>query len=174
VALAGDEIAGGVVYEHYPKSRCGIVTYLVVAPELRGQGLGHRLLDDAARTLDARGARVVFAEALDPHGLHAHGALGIAQAEQRIARFQRWGARVLATRYVQPSLGPGLPRDRGLRLLALAGSAPLPSSLPGGVVRAFLTEFYTVTEGRLPDAELQAVVDEVPSGVSLIELVHSR
>jgi N-acetylglutamate synthase-like GNAT family acetyltransferase len=93
--LEGDEIIAGITYEAYPKSRCGLVTYLVVAPHARERGLGRQLLTYAANDLYARGARAVFGEVNR-------------DAPDRIARFVRWGARVLDYAYVQPALGPGL------------------------------------------------------------------
>lgn len=146
-----DTILGGVAFEHYPRSGCGLVTYMVVAPAARGQGLGEHLLRGATQELFERGAPAVFGEVNDPRGSRD----GPEKAWSRLARFQRWGARVVATRYVQPALGPGLERDRGLVLIALAGATPLPPALPGAVVRAFVDELYEVTEGGPPDAEVR-------------------
>lgn len=131
VALAGDAIAGGITYELYPQSRCGLVTYMVVAPEAREQGLGRTLLTAAARELYAAGAALVLGE------VHRN-------APERLARFVRWGARVIDVPYVQPSLGPGLARDDGLCLIVLP---PVPPIVDEGVVNAFIAELYEVTEG---------------------------
>ena len=82
---------------------------------------------------------------------------------------------MLDIRYVQPSLGPGLERDRGLVLLRHAGDAPPIARMPGSVVRGFISEFYEITEdGRPPDGEgddeLRAILDGVPDEVRLVEL----
>lgn len=164
---ARDAILAGIAYEHYPRSGCGLVTYLVVAPEARGQGLGERLLREATQELYARGAPAVFGEVNDPRVHHSRVSRGPDgdgpdDAWPRLVRFQRWGARVVATRYVQPALGPGLVRDRGLVLIALAGPTPLPPRLPGCVVDAFVRELYEVTEGGPPDPEVR-----VPEWVDL-------
>lgn len=121
----GDAIVGGIAYELYPASQCGLVTYLVVAPAARQRGLGRRLLDGAVADLRARGARAVFGEVN-------------ADAPARLARFVRWGATVLDVPYVQPALGPGLAPDRGLVLIAF-GPPP-----PRAVVDAFLADFAAV------------------------------
>ncbi|HUS33290.1 MAG TPA: GNAT family N-acetyltransferase [Kofleriaceae bacterium] len=131
LVLDGDDIVGGITYELYPKSRCGLVTYMVVAPRARGRGLGRMLFMSAARELYAAGAKLVLGE------VHR-------SAPERLARFDRWGARVVDVAYVQPSLGPGLERDDGLCLIVLP---PVPRVVEEGVVKAFIAELYEVTEG---------------------------
>ncbi len=167
LAVDGDRIAGGIAYELYPDSRCGLVTYNVVAPGARRGGLGRQLLDGAVAELYEAGARAVFGEIDDPRrprGPHEESAEA---AWARLERNQRWGARVLGppARYVQPALGPGLERDRGLVLIALAGAAPLPAELAGAIPRGFVAELYAATEGGPPDAEVA-----FPDRVALIEL----
>jgi len=167
LAIDGDEIAGGICYERYPRSACGLVTYMVVAPAARGQGLGERLLREAAQALYAGGAPIVFGEAIAPDRLaRLDGDYeGATAARRRIERFQRWGARVAQVPYVQPALGPGLSRDHGLVLLVFAGEAPLPADVPGAVVRAFIEELYAVTEGGAPDEQI-VVGERVPLAVA--------
>jgi hypothetical protein len=163
LALEGDAILGGIAYERYPKSGCGLVTYNVVAPAARRSGLGKRLLDDAVRELFAQGAPAVFGEVNDPRVTTLDAP---ADAWRRLLRNQRWGARVVDTRYVQPALGPGLLRDRQLVLVVLAGETRLPADMPGAVVRAFVDELYAVTEHGPPDGEIA-----IPERVRLVELV---
>lgn len=131
VAVHRHYILGGITYEHYPKSNCGLVTYMVVAPMARNQGLGRTLLDIAARALYDAGAALVLGE------VHR-------DAPERLARFVRWGARALDVPYVQPSLGPGLERDAGLQLIVLP---PVPAVVDEQAVHAFIAELYEVTEG---------------------------
>jgi GNAT superfamily N-acetyltransferase len=162
LALDGGAVVAGIAYERYPRSGCGLVTYMVVAPHVRRGGLGKRLQGDAAAELFAGGAPAVFGEVDDPRLLRGADA-DVAWA--RLERNQRWGARVLGppARYVQPALGPGLQRDRGLVLIALAGPAPLPAELDGAIPRGFVEELYAVTEGGPPDPEV-AFPDRVPLG----------
>jgi GNAT superfamily N-acetyltransferase len=156
-----DQILGGITYEHYPRSTCGFITYVVVAPSARGSGLGKRLVFDAVGDLFARGAPVVFGEMRDPRKRDG--------AWERIERFQRWGCRVVDTRYVQPALGPGLSRDRELVLIA---HPPVSGSIAGELVRAFIAELHEVTERCEPDAELRAILDAIPEIVPLVELTR--
>ena len=147
LAVDGEEILGGICFERYPKSGVGFATYMVVAPRARKQGLGEQLLRGAVDELGG----LVLGEVNDP---------GKTGEWARLERFQRWGARVLDARYVQPSLGPGLTRDRGLVLIALAGKEPLPPTLDGARVRAFVEELYEVTEGG-PVDDAVAIPDRV-------------
>lgn len=138
----GDETVAGIVHERYPRSRCGLMTYLVVAPAYRQRGAGRALIDGAIASM--ADCALVLGEVSDPRAF---------------ARFTRWGARALDVAYVQPSLGPGLARDRSLALLAFP---PLPASVPGALVRDFLDELFTITEGATPtDAEYGAMLASI-------------
>lgn len=190
LALDGGEVVAGIAYEHYPRSGCGLVTYMVVAPSARRGGLGKHLLGEAAAELYAGGAPAVFGEVDDPRRAHAEptdaprdflgpGSPVLASlraggdpspsvtAWRRLERNQRWGARVLGARYVQPALGPGLARDRDLVLIVLAGGAPLPTALDGSIPRGFVEELYEITEGGPPDEEIS-----FPDRVPLVELAR--
>lgn len=158
LAVDGDRILGGICIERYPRSGCGLLTYVVVAPDARGQGLGKQLQTRAVEALYAAGAPLVLGELNDPRVTTLEPA---EVAWERVRRNQRWGARVLGVRYVQPALGEGLARDRQLLLIALAGATPLPPDIDGAVLRAFLAELYEVTEGGPPDPEI-AVPEVVP------------
>jgi GNAT superfamily N-acetyltransferase len=148
----------GITYERYRRSGCGLVTYMVVAPTARRSGVGRRLLDGAIADLRARGAPIVFGEVNDPRRTTE------VVAWDRLERFQRWGARVLDMPYVQPSLGSG--RDRGLLLVAF--SVEDREVLDGAIVKDFLDEFYRVTEGEPPDAELSSILAAIPERVPLV------
>lgn len=138
------ELHGGIVYELYPRSRVGLMTYLAVAATHRRAGLGRTLIDHAIAALVAAGARQVLGEIDDPRGSDA--------AAARLARFHRWGARVIDARYIQPALAPGLARDRGLVLLTF--TPPAAAHLDGTPLAEFFAEFVTITEGAPPHGEL--------------------
>lgn len=161
------EILGGIAFERYPRSGCGLITYMVIAPAARRQGLGKRLQRDAATTLFAAGAPAVFGEVNDPRRVGEGIDEPIDAMWRRLERNQAWGARVVDVRYVQPALAPGLLRDHGLCLIALAGAQALPPAMAGSLVRDFVEELYEITEGGPPDRELLA---GVPDRVGLIEL----
>lgn len=161
------EILGGIVYERYPQSGCGLVTYMVIAPAARRQGLGRRLQRDAAVTMYRAGSPAVFGEINDPRLAGRGVAEPLDAMWRRLQRNQAWGARIAELRYVQPALAPGLARDHGLCLIVLAGEQPLPAALSGQIIRDFVDELYAATEGKEPDAELRRAI---PEQVRLIEL----
>jgi hypothetical protein len=163
------EICGGIAFERYPRSGCGLITYMVIAPSARRAGLGRQLQREAALALFGAGAPAVFGEVNDPRLAGAGVDEPLDAMWRRLERNQAWGARVVDVRYVQPALAPGLARDHGLCLIALAGQAPLPAALPGGLVRGFVEELYEVTEGAGPD---RALVADIPEHVALVELRH--
>jgi GNAT superfamily N-acetyltransferase len=161
------EIMGGIAFERYPRSGAGLVTYMVIAPAARRQGLGKRLQRDAAATLFAAGAPAVFGEVNDPRRAGDGVDEPLGAMWRRLERNQAWGARVVDVRYVQPALAPGLARDHGLCLIALAGPQALPPTMSGEIVRDFVSELYAVTEGNAPDHALLAAI---PERVNLVEL----
>jgi GNAT superfamily N-acetyltransferase len=130
LAIDGGAIAGGIAFEQYPRSGAGLLTYMVVAPAARRRGLGEQLFRGAAAELRVRGARCVLGEVHGP---------------ERIARFSKWGARVLDVPYVQPALAPGLSRDESLVLIAV-GEAERADVL------LFIDELFTVCEGHTREA----------------------
>ena len=115
VRLAVDALglAGGIAFERYPATHCGLLTYLVVAPRARGQGLGKALVDDALATL--ADAPAIYGEVNDPETQRREPR---EVAQRRLAMFERWGAQLVELRYVQPALAPGLAPDETLRLIA--------------------------------------------------------
>jgi GNAT superfamily N-acetyltransferase len=161
------ELLGGIAFERYPRSGCGLITYMVIAPAARRHGLGKRLQRGAATTLFAAGAPAVFGEVNDPRRIGEGVDEPADEMWRRLERNQAWGARVVDVRYVQPALAPGLERDHGLCLIALASDQPLPPAMPGEIVRNFVDELYTITEGVSPDRELVA---SIPDRVALVEL----
>jgi GNAT superfamily N-acetyltransferase len=46
------EIGGGVVFEYYFDSNCGLISFLVVSKVARGQGLSRILVETAAQELE--------------------------------------------------------------------------------------------------------------------------
>ena len=138
---------GGIAYERYPASGCGLLTYCVVDPTRRRGGIGRALIEHAIADLRGRGAPIIFGE--------------VNRGSPRIEQFRRWGARVCELRYVQPSLGAG--RDRGLELIAFDDR----DHLDGSIVRTWLDEFYRITEGAPPDRELTEILDAIPERVKM-------
>jgi GNAT superfamily N-acetyltransferase len=160
VAMDEAEVAGGVAFEYYPASRCGLVTFVFVDPSHRRQGLAARLLarvEVRLTEISRETLRYVFAEAEDPGRA---GALGIATAIDpalRLRILSRLGARAVNVTYVQPALGPGKPPAHHLRLLVLLPRDA--TAVSRADLRSFLIPFYA---SLIEDpAEVDALVDRV-------------
>lgn len=117
VRLAGED--GGIAFERYPATGCGLLTYLVVAPHARGRGVGRLLVEDALAVL--HDAPAVYGEVNDPATQQREPAL---VAARRLAMFERWGAQLVDLPYVQPPLAAGLAPDPTLRLIAWGDRSP--------------------------------------------------
>ncbi|HSP41741.1 MAG TPA: GNAT family N-acetyltransferase [Luteolibacter sp.] len=166
----GGEMLGGLVFEHYRESRCGLLTYLVVAPDQRCQGIARLLLGRATRSLEEEaaahgGLQAVFAEAADPALVGPeHDGMS---SDRRLRALYRLGLRHVRLNYVQPELSGGKGRSRHLMLLALL--PPVMSSVPGKVVKEFLHEFYRALGVPEPDQDpdFKDMAMSLSDGVSL-------
>lgn len=168
VALRAADPVGGALGEHYSDSNIVLLSYLAVRADCRGTGIGSALLERALpswRQLYAPAA--ILAEVEDPRA-HSSGPHGDPVARLRF--YERAGAKILPLRYVQPSVGPGSPRVRGMFLICLD---PWRESVPKHAVLAFLDEYMEAVEGpetRSADPEylkLRGEVDAWPEDVPL-------
>lgn len=170
---AACELHGFVIFEHYRQSGCGLVTFLAVAPDQRGQGVGRRLMAQARQTLAQspndlgdRDLQAIFAEAHDPARVDlAHEPI---DPVARLRILSRLGAQVVPFRYVQPELRPGAGPSRNLLFLAFplgaeAGACTVPSS----ALRAFLFEFHQALGVAEPfqDADFVAMLASIEASV---------
>ena len=143
---AAVELHGGIAFEYYRDSRCGLLTYLVTAATRRRRGLARRLVARAIELLheDARehGAelRAVFAETEDPSQVAAHG--NSMPPSARVSVLARLGAYRVDIPYVQPRLEGGSGPCRHLLLLAFHPDGTQADHIEGEVLQAFLHEFY--------------------------------
>ena len=155
-------LLGGIVFEYYYPSNCALITYLVINPAVRGQGLAIYLTIQAfslmRRVAKVHGHKVpyvIFCEVNDP-------AL-ISDAEDafspltRIRAFQNAGVRAVANfSYIQPSLEIGKEKARDMLLAAVVGPMTDRDSDGNPYVKAeqlkqFLSDFYA--ELRVPEYE---------------------
>lgn len=102
----GGEIVAGVTVEYYRTARCGLLTYISVAADRRGRGLGRRLMRTARATLDAMAepGTPMFAETE-----RLEDAADSVEASETILRQKRLaalGARLVRFDYVMPPLRP--------------------------------------------------------------------
>lgn len=164
VALAGDEVLGGLVAERHPGSDVLLVGYLAVRPDRRGGGVGSALMERLREHCEGDAeVRLALGEVHDPR---QHPDAGD-RALDRLRFFERQGARVLDVPFVQPALGPQGSRVPGFLLLAFYVDPRLAPEtadrIPAEVVSRFVRRYYEVTEGAAEpyDAQLGELIGRI-------------
>lgn len=169
-------LAGGLVFEYFPRSRCGLLTYLCVEPAERRRGVGRMLVRRAVQILASKGEAsgslpAIFAEVEDPDQAPSVSAI---PPRERLLFFGKLGARRLNIPYVQPQLQGGSGRARHLLLLAIPIPADCAPYAVPAVVGDFLTEYYESLGVGPDDIDLQEMLAALRTGVSLQALeAHS-
>ncbi len=170
------EIWGGHMLEFYPRSSCGLLAYLVVAPGRRRQGWARALVDRGMAALDAEAragggtVRAVFAECEDPR----HKPPGEdAEAWERMGALTRLGARVIDVPYTAPALRRGGRRARDLLLLYFR-RPERPETPPRPVILEFLREFYEALGVADPGADPDLRATEAALGTGPVQDVELR
>ncbi|MFA7387710.1 MAG: GNAT family N-acetyltransferase [Thiohalobacteraceae bacterium] len=149
-------VRAGIVFEYYPASRCGLLTYLAVEPGWRRRGLARRLVNAALEILkrdaedQGKALRAVFAEAEDPAKVPTGGTAMAPQA--RLTALTRLGALWIDIPYVQPALQGGSGPCRHLLLLSFYHDGRQPDRIAGAVIREFLHEFYRALGVQRPES----------------------
>lgn len=152
LALEDASPVAGLLLEPHAHGDVVLLSYLVVAPALRGRGLGADLIHRAV----GDDPRLVLAEIEDPR---FHPPDPLTGDPVRRARFyDRIGSRLLPIPFSQPSLRPGAPRVRNLLLITIP-SAWRGATVPGPLLRRFLDEYYSTSEGKeaLDDPEYRSL-----------------
>lgn len=172
-AATHPHVLGGMAFEYYRDSRCGLLTYLVTDPAHRRRGLARRLIRQAIALLhrDAREyaaqLRGVFSETEDPQQVGAQD--NVMSPRDRLTVLARLGARRIDIPYVQPALAGGSGRCRHLLLLAFYPDAAQATHIEGDVVRDFLHEFYRALGIGHPqaDADFRAMEQSLAAAPAL-------
>ncbi|MFD0787073.1 GNAT family N-acetyltransferase, partial [Micromonospora azadirachtae] len=155
VFVARDEagtLLGGAVGSWYEDPRVMLLSYLAVAEEGRGTGVGTFLLGHLVRDWAQRyDPCLIMAEVERPDrhtGNAAHG-----DPAARLRFYARLGARALDLPYFQPALEPQKARVHGMLLLLLHAAPRFADertqSVAAGPLRDFLTEYLVETEGEV-------------------------
>jgi GNAT superfamily N-acetyltransferase len=176
VALGPDgDVVGGLVADHDRDCRVLLLSYLAVRPDLRGQGIGSRLMRDVVPAwYEARQVLLTLAEVHDPRHWSDRGDMAVA----RLRLSERLGARALATRFVQPSLHGDRERVRGFLLLALHVDPSIrlrdgdKEGIPASLLARFVRRYYDDAEGPVssPDPELASLLARIEQD-DLMQLV---
>jgi predicted N-acetyltransferase YhbS len=183
IAVTPDgEPVGALFLEWFADIRAALLCYFAVRPDLRGQGIGHRLVAGATPRWRAElRPHVVFAEAGDPAfpddtaggDGYATGGDGdpaggddYGDGDARLRLYAGFGARRLPLPYLMPELAPGAGRLSNLLLLVVEADpavSPAPDLIRSAIVEDFLTRYFARQEGgpvRDDDGELGRLLAE--------------
>lgn len=158
-------VDGFAIVETYRASRCGLLTYIVVAPRARGHGAARFLLNKAREALQRdlnSPLRAIFAEAHSPERIPPNE--DVMNPVERLVILRRLGARRVPIHYVQPELCPGGERSRNLLLMSFPITPSAEAEvLSAAVLRDFLEEFYRALGVALPedDPDFRAMMEEL-------------
>jgi GNAT superfamily N-acetyltransferase len=160
-------LVGGLMYEFYPQSLCGILCYLVVKEEYRGQRLANLLVQNAKNTLDNDARELTCGKFQTVHSvfLETHipplSCFGIQSRDneneepfeiwmKRMSLFDRLGFQIVDISYLQPPLGRE--KETAYNLILLQSQSPNIPDLSPFVLSQFLLEFAEscAYEGEIP------------------------
>lgn len=143
-------LQGFALFELYRESRCGLLTYIAVPEEMRGKGIGKKLILFVKQTLTRR-VRELSNEQAELRGMFAecHKPECVDRAAEpidpdvRLKTMEAFGAALTPIDYVQPELQEG--GERSSRLLFVTFSTDSfvpPTHFSARVLIDFWTEFY--------------------------------
>ncbi len=172
----GPSVFGGIVFEYYRVSSCGLLTYVAVDEPYRHQGLARILFEIAIQTLEKdaitnhASLQAAFGEAEDPR---VDGPSGSSlDTRERLCVMEHLGAKWVDIPYVQPALSAGGGRCGRLLLLCFHAGRFGANTLEGDVLIRFLFEFYQALGITSPqdDPDFHAMVESIDDEVLLKSL----
>ena len=128
IATYHGQPVAGCVSDYMCGPRAGMIEFIAVAPEMRGQGLGHRLIAHTEDLLqrDAKGALTcILAEINDPTKIMPQ--QDNMDPTHRLNLWNKWGYQQLPWTYLQPALSD---RQNSVNYLILLAKQLCADALP--------------------------------------------
>lgn len=162
VLLLHDEISGklmaGCAFEFYPKSCCGLLTYIAVQEQFQGRGLGKQLVEAASREL-TRVHGQLNAFFLETNSDAVDAERDVLRPAIRRMILGKLGFYCLDFAYVQPPLSPALGKCRDLLLAVHERYLSSEKLMDARVLLEWVEEFFHVLMGSdaETDVDLEAI-----------------
>lgn len=139
------KILAGCCYEYYPKSKCCLLTYIVVSDESKGQGLSKILISEMLQQIQSHYGKIdaIFAES---NSDKVDGSKDVMNPKLRRQILNRLGFSYLDIDYVQPPLSEELDKCRNL-LLGVYKDYLVEGKIKSVIVLNWLEEFWNVLCG---------------------------
>lgn len=139
------QIFAGCCYEYYPKSKCCLLTYLVVSDESKGKGLSKVLIMEMLQEIQSNYGKIeaVFAES---NSDDIDESKDVMNPKLRRQILNRLGFSYLDIDYIQPPLSEELDKCRDL-LLGVYKDYLVEGKIKSVIVLNWLEEFWGVLCG---------------------------
>ncbi|MBQ7977712.1 MAG: GNAT family N-acetyltransferase [Clostridia bacterium] len=170
LAYQNEKIVGGIVFDWFKRSNCGLIEYIVVDNKYRGMRIARKLVAKATAQMTSYAGKdplkAVFIEIEDPEKLTG---LDAQAAVDNYRRLQLWSSHKyerLDFNYIQPALAPGLSKLDNLMLAANTFESN-DGYIEADVLEKFLIDFNVICN-RIedindPDAGVKEMLDEIRS-----------
>ena len=146
-----EEIIGGTLFEVFPNSACGLLSYICVQEEYRKAKIGKVLIERASHVMDTdclkmRGKEcfAILFETSSPLKYKSHDSIS---PISRLQVLKRLGCDLIDFEFIQPPLEPNLGIDTNLVLLYLNRDGK--KQLDGNQLLKFMKEYWEVTGAPL-------------------------
>ena len=164
ISIAGDDdgvpLAVGLS-ESDSTTQIGLLGYLATRPDRRSGGVGGALLSHMQERWAAEPVTVVLAEVHDPR---VWPETDDERAAARLRFYEKAGARLLMTPWVQPSLSVGAARVNGMLLLTLSEKPEGQQAIDPDNLRRWTRGYYTEAEGGVPEDPTYIALEQRMAG----------
>jgi N-acetylglutamate synthase-like GNAT family acetyltransferase len=139
------QILAGCCYEYYSKSRCCLLTYIVVSDEFKGMGLSKTLILEMIHEIESHYGKVeaIFTES---NSDSVDESKDVMSPKLRRQILNKLGFSYLDIDYVQPPLSKGLDKSRDL-LLGVYQDYLVEGRIKSLIVLNWLEEFWNILCG---------------------------
>eukprot|EP00158_Paraphelidium_tribonemae_P009376 Partr_v1_DN28849_c1_g1_i2_m34176 len=150
-----EELVAGCSFELYPRSRCGLLTYIAVLPSRTRQGLARILIAECMSTLKQAADNKLQALFLETNSDAVDIDVDVMSPSVRRGVLNRLGFEVLDVAYIQPALAIGKEKARDLLLAVHRDYCDASGRIESQIVLEWLKEFFIVLMG-----EQEAAIDK--------------